>query len=98
VPNGSATTDDQWAGFKVEFTESYITVYGFPSGAAEVWPIGYFSINDNLTQITRAPDGVVMLVDSLTATELDIRFTVPDRVVLTGTKKTLSGEYNFKLN
>jgi hypothetical protein len=97
VPVGSATTADQWTAFKAVFTETNITTSGYPTGCAAVWPSGAFTVNSDVTQITRTSDGVVMQVTSLTATSLTVRFTVPDGVVIGGRVQVLSGEYTFTL-
>jgi hypothetical protein len=98
VPVGSATTTDQWSSFKVTFTKTNMTTSGFPTGAGAVWPSGTYTLNTDATQITRASDGVVMQVTSLTETSLTVRFTVPEGVVLGGRVQVLSGEYTFTLN
>ena len=98
VPTGSATTADQWSAFKVVFTETSMTSSGHPAGATAVWPSGSFTVNTDVSQITRTSDGVVMQVTSLTATSLSVRFTVPDGVVIGGRVQVLSGEYTFTLN
>jgi hypothetical protein len=97
VPTGSATTADQWTNFKAVFSESSITTSGYPTGCSAVWPSGTYTVNDDVTQITRTADGVVMQVTSLTETSLTVRFTVPDGVVIGGRVQVLSGEYTFTL-
>jgi hypothetical protein len=98
VPVGSATTADQWSGFKVTFTKTDMTTSGFPTGAGAVWPSGKYTLNTDATKITRNSDGVEMQATLLSATSLTVRFTVPAGVVLGGRVQVLSGEYTFTLN
>jgi hypothetical protein len=98
VPEYSATTAEQWTNFKVVFNETSMTTAGYPAGAEAIWSSGGYTIQGGVSSITRSRDVVVMYLERLTADELWINFTVPEKVYLWDTTSfVLSGDYSFYL-
>ncbi|MCC5929419.1 MAG: hypothetical protein JJU28_09260 [Cyclobacteriaceae bacterium] len=98
VPAGTATSSDQWSGFRVTFSSTNMTTVGQPQGAAAVWPSGGFRLSDDGNRIIRSADNVEMNIVTLTATNLVVRFNVPAGTVISGRVAALDGEYTFNLN
>ena len=96
VPLSSATTEDQWVGFKLTVSSNTMSTSGHATGAIGVWPTGGWTMDENGRTITRA-DGVVMSIITLTAINFSVSFTVPDGTEIGGRVASLDGDYIFNL-
>jgi len=101
VPSGTATTDDDWNGFEVEFTGSQLTTSGHPTGANVVWPSGSWVFNDDVSKIILTPSGggnaIELTIITLNETSLSVRRVVPAGTEIGSRVAALGGEYTFNL-
>ena len=97
TPEGTATTDDMWQNFSVQFGESTMSTSGHPTGATAVWPGGGYTISEDGTTVTRSADNVQMIINPLTASNMTARFTIPPGTEIGGRIAALGGEYTFNL-
>ena len=96
VPEGSATDAPEWNNFTVSFTNTNMTTSSPATGAGAVWPSTTWSFTSDLNGIVRG-DGVTMSINTLTASSLNVTFTIVDEELGGGRVASLDGEYTFSM-
>lgn len=96
--NGGTSPDGDWSNFSLTISNatadggSYATS-GVPDGFSNVWASGSWSFNnDDIDEVLRTPDNIVMDVSSVTETSLTLEFTVVNDG---GRTAGIAGDWSF---